>query len=199
MPEFFEYLRNIPYYLVFATVAGMFAPAGNYRKFVSLTLGFILLLLMIQPLAGFFRENDIPITNWFVGNFSGIQSQTDDPAIYSDWWDEYFLSSFEAQLNSQITRLLSGNGFAVHSSEFSFSNEYELTAVRVSVSREENSARSAARVPLIRIEPPQISPIRIGNSQNADTIDECPDIISVKNIISEFYNLPKSHIHVNVI
>ena len=61
MPAFFAYLRNITYYLMFATVAGMVAPAGKYRKFVSLVMGFILLAIMLAPLARW--SGEVPITD----------------------------------------------------------------------------------------------------------------------------------------
>jgi len=194
MPEFFEYLRNITYYLMFATVVGMFAPAGKYRKFVSLVLGFVLLLIMVQPLAGFFQGRDIPVTQWFVGDFASSDEFSDMDSSYAQWWGEYLSGAFEAQLEAQLTRLLNANGYAVHLAEFTYSNDFgELNSVRASVSREEISSE---RVPFIRIQPPQIQPIRIGE---APPTEDCPISAAVKTLISEFYNLPKSHIHVNVI
>jgi energy-coupling factor transporter transmembrane protein EcfT len=177
---------------MFATVIGIFAPAGKYRKFVSLVLGFVLLLLMIQPLAGFFRGRDIPVTQWFAGISDGggsLRGEFD----YSMWWDNYFSQAFETQLETQLTRLLAENGFAVYSAEFSFADDFEIAAIHVGVSRTEKP--EAGRVPFIRIQPPQIRPIQIGETPSAES---CPDSLAVKNLISEFYSLPLTHIHVNV-
>jgi hypothetical protein len=190
---FFEYIGNITYYLLFAAVAGIFAPVGKYRKFVSLVMGFILLLLMIQPLAGFLGGRNIPVTMWLsVPELS--QSDDDANSDYSRWWDNQLRVSFETQLENQIERLLNANGFVVHSSEFSYSSDLgAVTSVRVNVSHEPQSDEPG-RVPFIRIQPPQISPIKIGESVTED----CPHSQTIKNLISEFYNLPKSHIYVEV-
>lgn len=189
MPALFSYLQNITYYLVFATVVGIFAPSGKYKKFVSLVLGFVLLLLMIQPLSGFFNGRDVPVTQWFAG-FAEV-----DSAQYADWWDLHLRGAFEVQLEAQISRLLEGEGFEVLSASFSYSDDFgELDSIRVSVSRREKAGYEG-RVPFIRIQTPQVRIIQIGEPAATQT---CPDTVFIKNLISDFYNLPTSHIYVNV-
>lgn len=194
MPAFFEYLRNITYYLMFATVVGMFAPAGRYRKFVSLVLGFVLLLLMIQPLAAFFGGRDVPVTEWFISAMPRFEYSAE--TAYSDWWDTHLRGAFETQLEAQLVRLLNANGFEVHSAEFCYADDFgTLNSIRVRLSRAETPTPD--RVPFIRIQPPQISPIQIGEPSAPE--ETCPDADAAKILISQFYNLPKSHIHVEVI
>ncbi|MCL2225903.1 MAG: stage III sporulation protein AF [Defluviitaleaceae bacterium] len=194
MPSFFEYIGNITYYLLFAAVVGIFAPVGKYRKFVSLVLGLVLLVLMVQPLVGIFGGNDIPVTQWFAGAVPTMEN-SGASGNYEAWWDEHLRGSFEAQLEQQVARLLNGAGFEVHSAAFDYSSCFgEITGVRVRVSRAEVSQSGEdGRVPLIRIKPPEIRPIRIG-----ETAEICPHTETVKNLISQFYNLPTSHIYVEV-
>ena len=196
MPAFFEYLRNITYYLMFATVVGAFAPAGKYRKFVSLVLGFILLLLMIQPLAVVFGGRNIPVTEWFAGAIpipiGEAHGTSNAESSYIHWRDTYLRTAFETQLESQLTQLLHREGFAVHSAAFGYSDDFStLESVRVSVSVREVEQHT----PFIRIVPPQISPIQIGQPQPSET---CETTSAVKTLISQFYNLPKSNIYVTV-
>ncbi|MCL2048618.1 MAG: stage III sporulation protein AF [Defluviitaleaceae bacterium] len=190
MPAFFEYLRNITYYLMFATVIGIFAPMGKYRKFVSLVLGFVLLLMMIQPLAVVLKTQDIPVTQWFA-NFSPAGSFSGEAL-----WDDHLRGAFEAQLEAQLTQLLNANGFVVHASSFGYSDDFaKLTYVNVDVSAEEFPSNE--RVPFIRIEPPQIRPIIIGtpHAEQAETNEAAE---AVKSLISQYYNLPVTHIHVTM-
>ena len=186
MSAFFEYLRNITYYLMFATVVGMVAPTGKYRKFVSLVMGFILLAVMLAPLARWGGE--IPVTQWFSGivphegDFSGSET------TYGQWRNTYLRGAFEDQLRTQLKGLLSQNGFTVYSTDFSYTDDFSrITAVRVTVSR---AAEDARRVPFIRIEP-----VQVGRN---DQDEPCAISDEAKNLISEFYNLPLQHIHVNV-
>jgi len=185
MSAFFEYLRNITYYLMFATAVGMVAPVGKYRKFVSLVMGFILLAIMLAPLAHF--SGDIPITQWF----SGMPNEThhgDAETHYARWRNDYLHNAFEEQLRLQLKGMLAQNGLTVHAASFNYTDDFSrLTAVHVTVSRAEQAER---RVPFIRIEP-----VQVNREAQAET---CPISTDTKNLISEFYNLPVSHINVIV-
>ena len=188
---FFDYISNIIYYLIFASVAGIFAPAGKYRKFVSLVLGFVMLLLIIQPLAGIF--GDVPVTDWFASAMPVPAMHAGDESAYAEMWDNHLRSSFESQLEAQLSRMLSSNGFVLHRADFSYSADFSrITAVRVSVSEKDEPEQG--RIPFIRIVPPEIRPVQIG--EVAEEIS--PQVQTVRNLISEFYNLAAQHIYVEV-
>jgi len=187
MPAFFDYIRNITYYLLFAALVGLVAPTGKYKKFVSLIMGFILLVLILQPISSFIGTQ-IPVTEWFQGI---LPEQTHhDVGIddtYSIWRDTYLAAAFESQLEAQLDGLLTRNGITLHSASFEYTEDFSrITSVRIRVSREEEQER---RVPFIRIEP-----IRIEREEPPDD----PLINEVKNLISGFYNLPETHIHVEI-
>ena len=184
MSAFFIYLRNITYYLMFVSLIGMLAPPGKYKKFVSLVTGFILLSIMIAPLAGF--SGDTSVTDWF----SGIHTEGRDQDLessYANWRGTYLRYAFETQLGFQLENLLSQNGFTVYEKSFTFPEDFSrLNSVSVVLSREE----TPQRVPFIRIQP-----VQIGIPEPAEA---CPTAIAAKNLISEFYNLNVEHINVEV-
>ena len=177
MPVFFEYLRNITYYLLFATLAGMAAPAGKYRQYVKLVTGFILLLLIIKPLAAYTNGLGVPVTEWFAAG----------PAVYAgagygDLYDETLSSVFQEQLRSQLSQLLSQHNFELLEADFYFNADYtRLESIFVTARRSAEEKK-----PFIRIEP-----IRIGTGESAD-------INVLKKIISSFYSIEAGHIHVKV-
>jgi len=169
---------------MFVTVVGMLAPAGKYKKFVSLVMGFTLISVMIAPLARFGRE--VPVTEWFtgLGIYEGANAQE---ASYAQWRDTYLRGAFEAQLRTQLTGLLEQNGFTMHSAAFAYTDDFmRLTSVRVDVSGQ----AEAQRVPFIRIQP-----VRINDQPETEA---CQTAIAVKNLISQFYNLAQEHIYVTV-
>ena len=187
MPAFFEYLRNITYYLMFAALVGLVAPTGKYKKFVSLVMGLIMLALLLQPVRGFMGRQ-IPVTELFAGIMpqAGPHIAGPDDA-YAIWRDTYLAAAFRAQLEAQLKGLLAQNGITMHSAGFEYTQDFSrITAVHVSVSRQEEATR---RVPFIRIEP-----VRIGQ----EDAPEDPLVGEVKNLISGFYNLPAAHIYVEV-
>ena len=200
---FFEYLRNITYYLIFATVAGMLAPAGKYKKFVTLVLGFMLLALMLQPVALFIRTT--PENQWFpavlpVGHappFPEFAENAD--AAHDHWRDNYLRQAFEAQLEIQLSTMLSLHGFIVYDSQFTYTLDFsQLTAIHVTLSYA--ALQEPTRVPFIRIQP--VQPVRIitpFSQAEADLEEICEITKNAKNLISQFYNLPIAHIYVEVI
>ena len=180
-----QYLRNITYFLMVATVVGMVAPGGKYKKFVSLVMGFILLSVMIAPLANF--RGQVPVTNWFGGMLPAMATEAELESSYSNWRATYLAQAFQDQLAIQLENLLEQNGFTVHHLSFTFPQDFtRLTSVTAVVSRPE----TPQRVPFIRIQP-----VQIGGQQPEE---DCPTSLAAKNLISEFYNLPMEHIYVTV-
>jgi len=185
MSAFFIYLRNITYYLMFASVVGMLAPAGKYKKFVSLVLGFTLVSVMIAPLARI--GSQIQVTDWFSGLIFHETANQDWESSYANWRNTYLRGAFEEQLTIQLENMLAQDGFTVHAVSFTFPDDFSsLTSVNATVSREE----TPQRVPFIRIQPVQVGP--------PDQTEACPAATAAKNLISQFYNLPLSHIYVTV-
>ena len=189
MPAFFIYLRNITYYLMFAAVVSMLAPPGKYKKFVSLVMGFILLNVMLSPLARF--SAPAPVTDWFHGLATTHGLSEDPETSYARWRNAYLHTAFEAQLVMQLEGLLSQNGFIVHESRVTFLDDFTaLTGVYVTLSRQESRSETLGRPPLIRIQPPEF-----GRGQQPEP---CAVTVEAQNLISQFYHLPTAHIYVAV-
>ena len=187
MSAFFDYLRNITYYLLFAALVGLVVPSGKYKKFVSLVMGLILLVLMLQPIRHFVGT-EIPVTQWFAGIIQPHYQDDHDQASYAIWRDAHLSAAFEDQLKAQVEGLLNRSNITLHSAEFTYTQDFSrVTSVKVQVSQDESPP---ARVPFIRIEPVQIG---------QDEPTEDPLIDEVKNLIAGFYNLAHTHIHVKII
>ena len=189
MFAFFEYIRNITYYLLFASLVGMIAPPGKYKKFVSLVMGFILLLMVMQPFVAL-TGGPLPVTEWFTGLVLPPSENADGITVdYEHWRYTHIRAAFEEQLNIQVEGLLATNGFTLHDASFTYAEDFSrLHAVRAVVSPRDNTPQ---RVPFIRIQPVQIG--------DPDTFDDDPIVNEVRNLIARFYNLPTEHIHVEVI
>jgi len=147
-------------------------------------MGLILLVLMLQPLRHIVGTN-VPVTQWFEGILSQPGEHGD--ISYENWRNEHLTAAFEDQLRAQVEGLLGRENIILHSAAFTYTEDFgRLTTVRLTVSLEEEEAR---RVPFIRIEPVQLQ---------RDTPADDPLIDKVKNLIAGFYNLPHSHIYVEI-
>ena len=184
MMAFFSYLANITYYLLFAAVVNLLAPAGKYKKFVSLVTGFVLVVLIISPLRNVGQSLDVVE---FFSSMMGMETrwQMPDGLYYAH--NTVLVEAFNEQLEKQLSNYLARHGFAVWDAAFSVSDDFTMvTGVWVSVS----AVPEARRVPFIRIEPVQI------NRNETPEVD--PKMLEIKNLISDFYQLPATHIHVNI-
>ncbi|MCL2405286.1 MAG: stage III sporulation protein AF [Defluviitaleaceae bacterium] len=187
MPAFFDYLRNITYYLLFAALVGLIAPTGKYKKFVSLVMGLVMLALLLQPIRDIVG-NHIPVTQWFVGVMPQHSYGFTADDAYTTWRDTYLAAAFDSQLSTQLEGLLERNGITMHTASFEYTSDFsQITSITVQVSQRQQDSR---RVPFIRIEPIQTQ------QQEAP---EDPLITEVKNLVAGFYNLPGSHIYVEVL
>ena len=187
MSAFFGYIQNITYYLLFAAIAGMIAPAGKYKKFVSLVMGFILLAMVIAPLSRLGTGERFDPANWLAGIIpaSGAASW-DEERLQEQWLGIHLAEAFEAQLEVQLEALLNAQGIQLHAAAFAYTDDFSrITRVRAVISREQ----APQRVPFIRIEPVQVGP---------RPYEPCALSTEARNLIAGFYNLPITHIDIEV-
>ena len=190
MPAFFDYIRNITYYLLFASLAGMIAPSGKYKKYVSMVMGLILLALMLQPLRHFVGVEAIEtqVTQWFTNTLPKPEGNIED--THAIWQQVHLSAAFEAQLAAQLEGFLLSKGITMHEAKFTYTNDFSrITSVNVLVSRKNPEEYEPRRVPFIRIEP-------IGTQAPKTEYD--PLTNEVKNMIAGFYNLQDTHIYVEI-
>jgi len=178
MPAFFDYMRNIAYYLVFMAVVGVIVPSGNYKKYIALVMGIMLIGVVLRPAAAFLDRPQLPMTDLF-GNVI-------PPAIGEH--SSHIEPAFHYQLSNQVSALLLRNGFELISAEWETSEDF--TYIRqVSLKVRMLETEPAPR-PFIRVEP-----VRIGPYQPSEEPEETKII---KNLISDFYNMDPANIHVIV-
>lgn len=198
MAAFFQYARNITYYLLFAALAGMAAPAGKYKKYVGLVTGLVMVSLILQPLRALLNEAGRPVTEWFAGmvpvpmNTAGTEPTFEDG--YDQWRYDTVRVAFEEQLHAQLSTLLAQNGYTLQKAAFEYDDDFSrVSRVTAEVSAA-SPAASPTHKPFIRIEPVKIS---VGTPEGTGTAeDETAE--AVKKLIADFYATTPEHIHVRV-
>jgi len=182
MQTFFSHITNITYYLLLAAVAHMLAPAGKYRKFVSLVTGFVLIAVVVGPLRHLASDFDMAD---FFASLSTESVVTFDADGYENLHHDRLAAAFDEQLTIQLAHLLAREGIVLHTAVFSHNEDFSrILGAELTVSRD-----GAARVPFIRIEP-----VRIGRETE---MDADPLVVEVKNLVADFYGIPHAHINVS--
>ena len=189
-----EYIRNIAVFLVFSSFITIIMPGKLYEPYVKLVLGIVLIFLIAQPLAG--------AINAIAGSSGDIFSDmalTHERAIMaaqievsSNEQIEAIISAYTQSLTQQLGRIVENNGFYLHGASFEIDkgDDFgEILKIQLTV------AEQAPQTSLISIDPIRIAPALGSQGQPQDTYnDESPRIISLKNAISYFYNLPMDNI-----
>lgn len=191
-----DYVRNIAVFLIFSSFVTIIMPGKKYEQYINLILGIILIFLVTAPLAGI-----LGLLSQGSGDiFRDIGLQYDRAVLArqiegaSEAGEEAILAGFKEALTQQVERVVVGHGyFVLQHVEFEIDraeNFGEILSMHLEVKTGEASA-----TPLITIDPVRINfgvntlgqPVQLGHV-------ESPQIMSLKNALSDFYNLDKENI-----
>ena len=192
MIELSNYIRNLAVFLIFSSFITIITPNKKYENYINLTLGIILIFLIIAPLSGI-----INAFNTSSGDiFADISLSYDRAALAQQIaaadqaGQENILALYREGLTDQTRRIIDNHGeFELIAASFQINqleNFGEITAMHLILSE-----RGANR-PLIRIDPVRITPAINTRGEPAPQSDnhvENPHIMSLKNLLSSFYNL----------
>ena len=194
-----EYIRNIAVFLIFSSFITIISPGKKYEPYINLVLGIILIFLITIPLAG--------VINAIAGGsgdfFSDATLQHERAVMARQIEDasqaqiDTILETYTQSLNQQLSRIVSGHGFTLHYAAFEIETELQedfgaILSIRITISEDD------APTPLIRIDPVRIiSAVNTRGEPAPSEIGESPRIISLKNAISDFYNLSEDNIYIN--
>ena len=177
---FFDYLRNIAYFIVFMAAVGVIAPNGNYKKYITLVMGIMLIGIVIRPAFGIFGNDQrlIPMPDIF----AGIIPETIEV-------EDHIEAAFHRQLTSQTAALLSRNGFELVSAQWQTAEDFShIQQVTLTVRIPEASPTPR---PFIRVEPVRIAPYR-----PSEPDQEPEEAKAIKKLISDFYEMELANIHI---
>jgi len=186
MPAFFEYLRNITYYLIFMAVVGVIAPSGNYKKYIALIMGIMLIGIVITPVISGLEQPFVPLTALF-GNIMPLPAAEQNHHLH--WQQEQIRDIFHSQLTAQIDSLLTRNNYELISAEWETSDDFTYIRQVFLTARATESVSTP--VPFIRVQPVRIAPYQ--------PIEEPEEVRELKKLISDFYDMSLDNIHVEIL
>jgi len=192
-----EYIRNIAVFLIFSSFITIISPGKKYEPHINLVLGIILIFLITIPLAGV-----ITAIAGGSGDFFSDATLQHERAIMSRQIEDAgqaqidtILDTYTQSLNEQLSRIVSNHGFTLLYATFDIDtgeNFGAILSIRITVDEDDTPTR------LVRIDPVRItSAVNTRGQPTPSEIEESPRIISLKNVISDFYNLSEDNIYIN--
>jgi len=173
--DIIHWIQNIAIFLIFTAFVGIILPNDKFKGYINLCLGLVLILMILKPLSDFLNTG-ISTENLFQDTQQSVNVSNQD--AYSQMKRNMLQQSLNQQAEAQLSGICADNGFELVTAQVQANTDYtSLQAINITVRK--NSAGSR---PFIYIEP--------------SSSDETPEIKSLKNTLSEVYNMSLDNIHI---
>jgi len=191
-----NYIRNIAVFIIFASFVTIICPSKKFEQYINLVLGIIMIFVVAAPLTGVITA----ITGGSGNILRDMHINYDRAVLARQITDadqagrDAIIADYHAALTEQLRRIVDTHGmFTLHDTYFEIDvdeNFGKILSIRAVVTE-----GTAGGPPLIRIDPVRIGTGIGTRGQPAPSdVAESPQILSLKNAISDFYNLDMSNI-----
>jgi len=197
--SFSSYISGIAVFLIFASFVSLIAPQKKYKEYIDLIMAFGLILILITPigaavsfLSGASSVSGLTMTTAGVIPPNAAHIEQAQKALV--------LQQFAGELVVHLERIVDNDGqFSVADSWFYLDDSVDNFGVirGISVWVTERRVEPTPR-PFIRVERIEITPFtqNVGIDEGFEVDDR---INSLKNAISNFYQIRNEHINVFVV
>ena len=193
-----DYIRNLAVFLIFASFINIINPGKKFERYINLVLGIILIFVLTAPLAGVINA----LANSSGDIFADTMLNYDKAALAKHIENadgagqELILQMYKDGLTQQAKRLVENHGsFSLSHADFEIDtgqkNFGEILSMRLTLQSADNKGS------FVRIEPVKIQPILGNRGEPVETeqnLVESAQIMSLKNLLSGFYNLDMQNI-----
>jgi len=190
-----NYIRNIAVFMIFSSFVTIISPGKKFEPYLNLVLGIILIFIVAAPLAGIITS----ITSGSGNILRDMSIQYDRAALSRQIADadqagrDAIIAEYHDALTEQLRRVVATHGsFTLREAYFEINTDEnfgEILSIYAIVSEAESGG-----VPLVRIDSVRIG-LELGTrGEPPPDAVESPLIMSLKNVISDFYNLALANI-----
>lgn len=185
----YQWIKNIAFYMILITAVMNIIPNNNYKKYINLFTGMIMIILVLAPISGLLGVNTRLDTNFIKNIYNQeLSSLNFDTYELSEESTSKIFDEYENEIGLQVEKLVNEEGYYMVKADVTLNEEKEseqygsLESIDVVISKEDQENQKIS-----------VDKISIGQ-----TSIENPEEISVKNVIDNFYNLGLDNINVNI-
>jgi stage III sporulation protein AF len=200
--EIYNWIKNIVIYMIINTIIMNLLGNKSYKKYVSIVSGMILVLIVISPLVKLMKLNDnldyFLQYNYFSIETSDFKNQLEQARGEQE---EAIFTEYRQKIKEQVRDLLLGNDIYLKSCNITMdedpdSSTYgQILAMNITAGTDQTVEASGGSLVIDRIEIPQIS---IDQEENQSAKTPSPLEITIKNELSDFYNMDKGNINISI-
>lgn len=185
----YQWIKNIAFYMILITAVMNVIPNNNYKKYINLFTGIVMIILVISPISKLLGASTRLDSNFIknIYNQEIINLKVDAYQI-SDTSSSKLLEEYKNEISNQIEEIVNKEGYFVVKSKIVMNEDREsdnygnLEEIQVVLSTQEKKNQKIL-----------VDKIQIGQKQF-----ENPEEISVKNVIDDFYNVGLDNINVSI-
>lgn len=193
MDYLIKWVKNIAIFYIISTLIQNLVPDGKYLKYVKLFLGIVMVILLIRPI-GEWLGSDTNYNRILVqaGNNEMSAELKAGLAAADEERSRVIIGEYTDKIQENIKEYVTGLGAkyidaSVTIDTDSTSDSFgQITGITVDVSRGTSYAADRIEVDKIVMD------------QNSEDMNEELLSVRIKNYLSDFYNLSKRNIYVNI-
>lgn len=185
----YEWIKNIAFYIILVTVVMNVIPNHNYKKYINLFTGMVMIILVLAPISKLLQINTRLDTNFIKNMYSQeLNSLKINSVDASNQSTTQIFDEYKNEIGTQVEKIVNEEGYYMVEADVEMNEDME--------SEEYGNLESIDLV--IATEEQEDAKIEVGkitiNQRQIETTEE----ISVKNVIDNFYNLGLDNINVSI-
>ncbi len=185
----YQWIKNIAFYMILITAVMNVIPNNNYKKYINLFTGIVMIILVISPISSLLGASTRLDTNFIKNIYNQELSNIKvDAYQISDTSSAKLLDEYKNEISSQVEEIVKKEGYFVVESKIVMDEDKEsdnygnLEGLQVVLSTQAKKNQKIL-----------VDKIQIGKKQF-----ENPEEISVKNVLDDFYNVGLDNINVSI-
>jgi stage III sporulation protein AF len=184
------YIQRLIWLMLFVAIVELVFPTSDLKRYLKLTLGFIVLTILLQPILQYLKAGELHQST--VRDFQNILEVETGIQQEMDTQTEKIKSLYREQYALQMSELVK-NKCKVQPLETTVDVDIvdgapQITAVYLWVSEDLEASSSTIHIPMIRI----------GDKSIDETLDVENLEKEIKTCLNDFYNVDKDNIYITV-
>ncbi len=187
------YIKNIVFVMIFNVFVEVLMPNNNFKKYMNMVIGFIVILIVLEPI----REN-FSASDKFDLEVFAIQSQIENNSFvqqkefYEEKQEQLIIDTYTENIKQQINQIIEKSSDVEIESINLELDEYNIKSIEVYGYEKKgeviNNQINIEKI-LIGKKTAEVSNIEDKNYKIQENL---------KNLISDFYNIETDNIHIIV-
>ena len=198
-----KYVQSIAMVMIFTTFINLIMPEGDFRKYIKIVLGLIIIITILGPINTFVFKNRPSYTDlmqkYELEIESGVMKSQDTQ--YLDLQKDIILENYEENLKPQMIGIIEKrNEVVVLGLEIDFNQDIEsdqfgdIVKINMVVEpRDQDDSKQLIKIPSIKVGTKSLQNTEENNEQIGGQMEE-----NIKTSLIDFYNLPDANINITV-